>query len=168
MINYNLLSPYTIQKMLKAVDILKNLQALVGETSRDLLLSEYSYKRFLPPECVELYGMAINKFFGNSLIKRLEGTTYCSMEEVWEQLRPTELQRLRRMAGLGGLDPPEGTARCLVARYRTGGNRFLRGCGMLFPFGSRTLLFLGMDMGLRDDRTLLWGGSPFDFRRRDY
>ena len=33
MINYNLLSPYTIQKMLKAVDILKNLQALVGETS---------------------------------------------------------------------------------------------------------------------------------------
>lgn len=36
------------------------------------------------------------------------------------------------MAGLGGLDPPEGTARCLVARYRTGGNRFLRGCGMFF------------------------------------
>ena len=57
------------------------------------------------------------------------------------------------MVGLGGLDPPEGTARSLVARYRTGGNRFLRGCGMLFPFGSRTLLFLGMDMGVRDDRT---------------
>lgn len=54
MINYNLLSPYTIQKMLKAVDILKNLQAFGWRDFRDLLLSEYSYKRFLTPECVEL------------------------------------------------------------------------------------------------------------------
>jgi len=33
---------------------------------------------------------AFHILFGNSLIKRLEGTTYYSMEEVWEQLRPTE------------------------------------------------------------------------------
>ena len=54
MINYNLLSPYTIQKMLKAVDILKNLQALVGETSEIYYYQNTRIKRFLPPECVEL------------------------------------------------------------------------------------------------------------------
>ena len=90
MINYNLLSPYTIQKMLKAVDILKNLQALVGETSEIYYYQNTRIKGSSLRNALNFYGMAINKFFGNSLIKRLEGTTYCSMEEVWEQLRPTE------------------------------------------------------------------------------
>ena len=70
MINYNLLSPYTIQKMLKAVDILKNLQALVGETSEIYYYQNTRIKGSSPRNALNFYGMAINKFFGNSLIKR--------------------------------------------------------------------------------------------------
>ncbi len=168
MINYNLLSPYTIQKMLKAVGYLEKPAGIGWRDFRDLLLSEYCIKGSSLRNALNFYGMAINKFFGNSLIKRLEGTTYCSMEEVWEQLRPTESKGSGEWLDLAGLILPEGTARSLVARYRTGGNRFLRGCGMLFPFGSRTLLFLEWTWAYEMIGTLLWGGSPFDFRRRDY
>ena len=54
MINYNLLSPYTIQKMLKAVDILKNLQALVGETS-EIYYYQNTRIKGSSPEYVELF-----------------------------------------------------------------------------------------------------------------
>ena len=106
MINYNLLSPYTIQKMLKAVDILKNLQALVGETSEIYYYQNTRIKGSSLRNALNFYGMAINKFFGNSLIKRLEGTTYCSMEEVWEQLRPTESKGSGEWLDLAGLILP--------------------------------------------------------------
>lgn len=106
MINYNLLSPYTIQKMLKAVDILRNLQALVGETSEIYYYQNTRIKGSSLRNALNFYGMAINKFFGNSLIKRLEGTTYCSMEEVWEQLRPTESKGSGEWLDLAGLILP--------------------------------------------------------------
>ena len=106
MINYNLLSPYTIQKMLKAVDILKNLQALVGETSEIYYYQNTRIKGSSLRNALNFYGMAINKFFGNSLIKRLEGTTYYSMEEVWEQLRPTESKGSGEWLDLAGLILP--------------------------------------------------------------
>ena len=67
--------------MLKAVDILKNLQALVGETSEIYYYQNTRIKGSSLRNALNFYGMAINKFFGNSLIKRLEGTTYYSMEE---------------------------------------------------------------------------------------
>ena len=89
MINYNLLSPYTIYKMMKAVGILKNLQELVGETSEVYYYQNTRIKGSSLRTALDLYGMAINKFLGNSLIKRLEGTDFCSMEEVWSQLKPT-------------------------------------------------------------------------------
>ena len=82
MINYNLLSPYTIYKMMKAVGILKNLQELVGETSEVYYYQNTRIKGSSLRTALNLYGMAINKFLGNSLIKRLEGTDFCSMEEV--------------------------------------------------------------------------------------
>lgn len=72
MINYNLLSPYTIYKMMKAVGILKNLQELVGETSEVYYYQNTRIKGSSLRTALDLYGMAINKFLGNSLIKRLE------------------------------------------------------------------------------------------------
>ena len=120
MINYNLLSPYTIQKMLKAVDILKNLQALVGETSEIYYYQNTRIKGSSLRNALNFYGMAINKFFGNSLIKRLEGTTYYSMEEVWEQLRPTESKGSGEWLDLAGLILPREPLEALLQDIEQG------------------------------------------------
>lgn len=64
MINYNLLSPYTIYKMMKAVGILKNLQELVGETSEVYYYQNTRIKGSSLRTALNLYGMAINKFLG--------------------------------------------------------------------------------------------------------
>ena len=107
MINYNLLSPYTISKMMKAVNILKSLQALVGETSDVYYYQNTRIKGSSLRTALGLYGMAINKFLGNSLIKRLETTRFQSMEEVWQQLKPTSIEGDGEWLDLAGLILPQ-------------------------------------------------------------
>lgn len=88
-INYNLLSPYTIRKMLKGMEILKDLQKVSGENS-----DAYSYQSGLIRKTslrngLKLYGMAVDKFLGNSLITTLMGAQYATVQELREALVPS-------------------------------------------------------------------------------
>ena len=93
--------------MLKAIEILRNLQSLVGETSDIYYYQNTRIKGSSLRNALSLYGLAINKFLGNSLIKKLEGTHFCSMEEVWTQLRPTERKGSGEWLDLAGLILPK-------------------------------------------------------------
>lgn len=120
MINYNLLSPYTIQKMLKAVDILTNLQTLVGETSEIYYYQNTRIKGSSLQNALKFYRMAINKFLGNSLIKRLEGTQFSSIEEVRRQLVPTTAEGAGEWVDLSGLILPKDQLDGLIEHIENG------------------------------------------------
>ena len=105
-INYNLLSPYTVQKMFKGRETLKNLRYASGELSDIYSFHSAKIRNSALVKGIRFYEIAIHKFLGNSVIKRLEGTTYCSMEEVWEQLRPTESKGSGEWLDLAGLILP--------------------------------------------------------------
>lgn len=119
-INYNLLSPYTISKMRKAVEVLKNLQALVGETSEIYYYQNTRIKGSSLRNGLALYGKAINKFLGNSLIKRLEGTAFSSIEEVWTQLQPTESRGKGEWIDLSGMIAPQEVIENLLRSIEAG------------------------------------------------
>lgn len=119
-INYNLLSPYTIHKMIKAVGILKNLQQLVGETSEIYYFQNTRIKGSSLRNALNLYGMAINKFLGNSLIKRLENTQFRSIEEVRRQLQPTSERGAGEWIDLSGLILPKEELDNLIGKIETG------------------------------------------------
>ena len=74
-INYNLLSPYTINKMVKGLEILHQLQDLSGATSDSYSYQSARINHSALIHGLELYTLAINKFLGNSLISRLEKTS---------------------------------------------------------------------------------------------
>ena len=132
MINYNLLSPYTIYKMMKAVGILKNLQELVGETSEVYYYQNTRIKGSSLRTALDLYGMAINKFLGNSLIKRLEGTDFRSMDEVWAQLRPTSSAGRGEWLDLSGLILPREELDGLIEKVEEGEITSLDAIGEFF------------------------------------
>ena len=132
MINYNLLSPYTIYKMMKAVGILKNLQELVGETSEVYYYQNTRIKGSSLRTALDLYDMAINKFLGNSLIKRLEGTDFCSMDEVWAQLRPTSPAGRGEWLDLSGLILPREELDGLIEKVEEGEITSLDAIGEFF------------------------------------
>lgn len=119
-INYNLLSPYTIYKMMKAVEILTNLQDLVGKTSEIYYYQNTRIKGSSLRTALDLYGMAINKFLGNSLIKRLEGEPFGSIEEVWERLKPTSPEGRGEWLDLAGLILPREELDRLIAEIESG------------------------------------------------
>jgi hypothetical protein len=81
-INFNLLSPFTIKKMQKGLDILNSLKEISGETTevfayRNTLISKSALEKG-----INLYEMAIYKFLGNSVISRLEKCNIQSPEEL--------------------------------------------------------------------------------------
>ncbi len=106
-INFNLLSPYTIQKVFAGIEILKNLQLTAGETSeiytyQSCIITNKSLKRGL-----DLYEIVIHKFLGNSIIKRLEITNFKTIEEVRKQLDPKTEVGLGEWVDLSGLITPK-------------------------------------------------------------
>lgn len=87
-VNYNLLSPYTIQKMMKGRSILKELSRVSGETSETYSYQSAKIKNSSLNKGIRFYETGITKFLGNSVIKRLEITDFKTDEEIRVRLRP--------------------------------------------------------------------------------
>ena len=107
MVNFNLLSPYTIQKMLTAIDVLRHLQESSGETSEVYSYQSACIKNTSLVKGINLYSKAINKFLGNSIIKRLENIRFKSDEEIRERLRPDNNIGTGDWLDLSGLIAPK-------------------------------------------------------------
>ena len=105
-INFNLLSPYTVQKMFKGVEILKSLQAHCGETSDTYTYQSCIIKNSALRKGLNLYDIAIRKFLGNSIISRLENHT-SSIEAIRARLRPDSDFGLGKWRDLGGVLMPK-------------------------------------------------------------
>lgn len=119
-INYNLLSPYTINKMLKALGILRQLQKLVGETSEIYYYQNTRIKGSSLQNALRFYSLAIHKFLGNSLIKRLEKTVFKNVEEMRRQLAPDTAEGSGEWLDLSGLIVPKANVEKLLAAIETG------------------------------------------------
>ena len=88
-INYNLLSPYVIQKMLNGIQILKELQSVSGENSDAYTYQSGKIKRSSLLNGLKYYGMAIDKFLGNSLISRIMKSDFSDIGGLRQSLVPT-------------------------------------------------------------------------------
>ena len=114
-INYNLLSPYTIQKMLNAIEILDNLKRVSGEQSESYSYQSCKIKRSSMNKGLRLYRMAIDKFFGNSLITRLQSRPINSVEDMHAAFVPTSKDGLGIWSDLSGLIAPDSTIEQLIS-----------------------------------------------------
>ncbi len=106
-INCNLLSPYTIQKMLNAIKILKQLQKVSGETSDAYTYQSGKIKNSSLKKGLKYYGMAIDKFLGNSFITRLMASDIKSLEELRKAFIPVSAYGEGDWVDLAGLIVPK-------------------------------------------------------------
>ena len=119
-INYNLLSPYTIQKMMKGRQILKDLRRVSGETSETYAYQSAKIKNSSLNKGIKLYETAIHKFLGNSIIKRLEETKFQSDEEIRARLKPDTEIGYGEWVDVSGLIAPKSEIEKLMADIETG------------------------------------------------
>lgn len=106
-INFNLLSPYTIQKMYAGINILETLKELSGETSETYTYHSTIIKHSSLYNGIKYYQMAINKFLGNSIIKRLEITPFKSIDEIRNRLKPDTTIGAGSWVDLSGMIAPQ-------------------------------------------------------------
>ena len=120
-INYNLLSPYTIQKMMKVCNILKDLRKVSGETSEMYSYQSTKIKNSSLNNGIGYYETAIHKFLGNSIIKRLEETKFQSNEEIRARLVPDTEIGMGEWVDISGLIAPKSEVEKLMADIESGG-----------------------------------------------
>ena len=120
-INFNLLSPYTVQKMMKGIKLLKNLQDSSGELSDVYSFHSAKIKNSSLKKGIALYRTAIVKFLGNSIIKRLENIPAgASDEDIRKALLPDVPEGTGYWVDLSGMIAPKGVVDDLLDRIETG------------------------------------------------
>lgn len=88
LINFNLLSPYTIDKMLRGKQKLVAIKKTSGEYASVYSCDKMKIEKRALDRGIELYDMSIWKFLGNSLITRLQNGQFKSIADVRSALAP--------------------------------------------------------------------------------
>ncbi len=105
-VNFNLLSPFTINKMYNGLNILKELERVSGQNTE-----EYSYKglkitRSGLVKGLKFYTIGIYKFLGNSLISRIYNKNIRSTDDLQKVLKPNTALGKGRWIDVAGLICP--------------------------------------------------------------
>ena len=119
-INYNLLSPYTVQKMFKGRETLLNLRRASGELSDIYSFHSAKIRNSSLAKGIKFYEIAIHKFLGNSVIKRLEGIDFRSDDEIRARLRPDTSIGTGEWVDISGLIAPKSEVDALMDGIEAG------------------------------------------------
>lgn len=106
LINTRLLSPYTAQKMLNGLDLLKNLKN-TSENSDYFIYNNVKITKTALERGVKLYDIGIHKFLGNCLINLLENKNINNVEDLISALQPETEHGQGKWVDLSGLFAPD-------------------------------------------------------------
>lgn len=106
-INFNLLSPYTMQKAIRGIKVLKHLRETCGETSEYFSYHNARIENHALQKGISLYNTAITKFLGNSVINRIKDRPCGTDEELRESLKPDFPAGNGEWVDLAGLIAPK-------------------------------------------------------------
>ena len=119
-INFNLLSPFTIQKMHTGIKTLRKIQRISGETTYTFSYNNTKIKSSALKRGIELYNMAIMKFIGNSVITRLNHQPLGSLENIKHYLTPQNKIGEGNWIDLAGLLVPKSEIKKLLKDIKNG------------------------------------------------
>lgn len=119
-INYNLLSPYTVQKMFKGREILLGLRKASGELSDIYSYHSAKIRNSALVKGIKFYETAIHKFLGNSIIKRLENIPFADNEAIRARLKPDTHIGTGEWVDVSGLIAPKSEIEELIAGIEAG------------------------------------------------
>jgi hypothetical protein len=106
-VNFNLLSPYTIRKMFDGRQILQKLRSESAKGVSVYIYNNMQIRGASLDRGIEFYQTGINKFLGNSLIKRLENTEFRTNKEMRKRLTPDQQKGKGEWVDLAGLIAPK-------------------------------------------------------------
>jgi carbonic anhydrase/acetyltransferase-like protein (isoleucine patch superfamily) len=131
-VNFNLLSPYTIRKMFEGRNLLKCLKSVSGSVSDSYSYNNMKIKGASLERGIKLYQTGINKFLGNSMIKRLENINFKSNAELRKRLTPDQSMGKGEWVDLAGLIAPVKAVDKLLDEIESGKVNTIEGVASAF------------------------------------
>jgi hypothetical protein len=119
-VNFNLLSPYTIRKMFEGREILRKLKSESPAGTDSYSYNKMKITGHSLERGIELYQTGINKFLGNSLIKRLENRQFKTIEELQHRLASDNSHGKGEWVDLAGLIAPKKDVDALLEDVESG------------------------------------------------
>lgn len=119
-VNFNLLSPYTVQRMIHGKQILENLRSISGESTETYSWETVRMTRSSLIRGIRLYHIGILKFLGNSVISRIEKKMPGTLVDLRRALEPDDLRGKGDWIDLSGLIAPKSEIENLILLLRTG------------------------------------------------
>jgi hypothetical protein len=121
LINFELLSPYIIQKVLRSLDILTGLYEKTPRKQESVYYKGIRIKRLMLKSTRKYYEMALAIFIGNQVMKKLEHMGEIkSMEELRKALSPGFGSVTDRWMDLSGMIAPEHVIQGLIEEIKAG------------------------------------------------
>jgi len=124
-INFRLLSPYTIQKMLNGCRLLENLKTTSGKNTEYYTYNNVRIKSSSLDRGITFYKTGIDKFLGNCLITRLENKQFQNVDELRAVLQPETNVGPGKWVDLAGLFAPEEAVQKMLSDIESGAIRQL-------------------------------------------
>ena len=105
-INFNLLSPFTIHKVLAGLSNLQRIQKISGNTSKEYTFEGMKIKASSLLKGMHIYKMVIHKFLGNSIISRIHQKNIQTPAELQQILQPSSSIGLGKWLDVSGMICP--------------------------------------------------------------
>lgn len=106
-INFDILNPYTVGKMVEGRDILRELKSQREDDLPYYMYHNARIKGSLVNNGIKLYQMGINIYLGNVLMKRLENLELVSLRETVEKLATSSDKGMGEWVDISGLLAPK-------------------------------------------------------------
>lgn len=119
-VNFNLLSPYTVQRMIRGKQTLENLRTFSGDSTETYSWETVRMTRSSLLRGIRLYHMGILKFLGNSVISRIEKKQPGNLQELRRSLEPDTNCGRGDWIDLSGLIAPKSEIENLIHLMQTG------------------------------------------------
>ena len=119
-INFNLLSPYTVAKMIDGVKLLKNIKETSGETATTYSYQGMTIDARALDKGIQYYQYAIDKFMGNSVISRLKDAAEIEASKLPYLLSPISSAGKGEWIDVAGLIAPKSEIIKLCNEIETG------------------------------------------------
>lgn len=120
LIIFDVLSPYTVQKVINGLDLLRNLQPAHANASKEVVCNNLHFSTAALNKGIEYYTIAINKFLGDCLIEKLGKSAPKSIADVHKMFETAGDAGAGKWLDLAGLLVPEKCVNKLLTDIENG------------------------------------------------
>jgi hypothetical protein len=129
---FELLSPYSVKKMVKACSILEELKRISGRTSEHYMFNSARITHRALERGLSLYRVGITKFLGNQLVRKLESSEFSNEDELRQALTPTATVGAGEWIDMAGLPAPKDEVVAMIEKIENGSITSLREMNDMF------------------------------------